>query len=145
MKQLKLTLVAFLSMLFLTASAQSKKELALNKALENFRIGLIDANESLLLSVTSPKLTYGHSAGLVEDQKTFVTNIVNGKSDFVSIDIVDQSIDMDQNIAYVRHTFNAVTSTDPKVAPIKLKILLVWEFQDNSWKLRARQAVKILI
>jgi len=145
MKQLRCTLVALLSMVVLTLSAQSKKEAALTNALENLRIGLIDANESLLNSVTSPKLTYGHSAGLVEDQKTFVTNIVNGKSDFVSIDIVDQTIDIEQNIAYVRHTFNAVTSTDPKVAPIKLKILLVWEYKQNVWKLRARQAVKIVI
>lgn len=145
MKQLRCTLVALLSMVVLTLSAQSKKEAALTTALENLRIGLIDANESLLNSVTSPKLTYGHSAGLVEDQKTFVTNIVNGKSDFVSIDIVDQTIDIDQNIAFVRHTFNAVTSMDPKVAPIKLKILLVWEYKENVWKLRARQAVKIVI
>jgi len=145
MKQLKFTLVAFLSMLLLTANAQTKKEAALTTALENLRIGLIDANESLLNSVTSSKLTYGHSAGVVEDQKTFVTNIVNGKSDFVSIDIVDQTIDIDQNMAFVRHTFNAVTSTDPKVAPIKLKILLVWEYKENVWKLRARQAVKIVI
>jgi len=145
MKQIRCTLVALLSMVVLTLSAQSKKEAALTTALENLRIGLIDANESLLNSVTSPKLTYGHSAGLVEDQKTFVTNIVNGKSDFVSIDIVDQSIDIDQNMAFVRHTFNAVTSMDPKVAPIKLKILLVWEYKQNVWKLRARQAVKIVI
>ena len=145
MKQLKLTLVALLSMVLLTVSAQSKKEAALTTALENLRIGLIDANESLLNSVTSPKLTYGHSAGVVEDQKTFVANIVNGKSDFVSIDIVDQTIDIDQNMAFVRHTFNAVTSTDPKVAPIKLKILQVWEYKQNAWKLRARQAVKIVI
>ena len=59
MKQLKFTLVAFLSMLLLTANAQTKKEAALTTALENLRIGLIDANESLLNSVTSSKLTYG--------------------------------------------------------------------------------------
>ena len=144
MKYLKLTISAFLILLVLNSSAQSKKELALSTALENLRVGLIDANESLLYSLTSPHLTYGHSAGVVEDQKTFVANIVNGKSDFVTISISDQTMDIDNNMAYVRHTFDAVTSTDPKVAPIKLKILLVWEYKGGAWKLRARQAVKIL-
>lgn len=144
MKYLKLSIVAIFSLLVLSVSAQSKKEIALNTALENLRVGLIDANEGMLYSVTSGNLTYGHSAGAVEDQKTFVANIVNGKSDFVSIRISDQTIDLDNDMAYVRHTFDAVTSTDPKVAPIKLKILLVWEYKGGAWKLRARQAVKIL-
>ena len=144
MKYLKFTISAFLILLVLNSNAQSKKELALTTALENLRVGLIDANESLLYSLSSPSLSYGHSAGAVEDQKTFVTNIVNGKSDFVTISISDQTMDIDNNVAYVRHTFDAVTSTDPQVAPIKLKILLVWEYKEGAWKLRARQAVKIL-
>lgn len=52
--------------------------------------------------------------------------MVNGKSDFVTINIADQTVEVEGNIGYVRHTFNAVTSTDPKIAPIKLKIFYVW-------------------
>ena len=143
MKYIKLTLVLILSVYFLSLQAQSKKQLT--QSLEQLRLTLIDPIETILYSLTSPKLTYGHSAGVVEDQKTFVLNIMSGKSDFVTIHIEDQSIDMDDNTAYVRHTFNAVTSTDPKVAPIKLKILYVWVYASGTWKLRARQAVKILM
>lgn len=145
MKCIKLTLVLILSVSFLSLQAQSKKEQQLTQSLEQLRLTLIDPIETVLYSLTSPKLTYGHSAGVVEDQKTFVLNIMSGKSDFVTIHIEDQSIDMDDNTAYVRHTFNAVTSTDPKVAPIKLKILYVWVYASGTWKLRARQAVKILM
>ena len=113
--------------------------------MEQFRLTLIDPNESTFYALTSPKLSYGHSAGAVEDQKTFIANMVNGKSDFVTINIADQTVEVEGNIGYVRHTFNAVTSTDPKIAPIKLKIFYVWVFEGGAWKLRARQAVKILI
>lgn len=127
------------------AQAQSKKELKLSETLEQFRLALIDPVETTLYNLTSPKLSYGHSGGGVEDQKTFIANMVNGKSDFVTINVADQTVDVDGNTAYVRHTFNAVTSTDPKIAPIKLKILYVWVYEAGNWKLRARQAVKILI
>ncbi|MGI9139358.1 MAG: nuclear transport factor 2 family protein [Sediminibacterium sp.] len=145
MRSIKFTFVILSSILVLAVQAQSKKEEKLNATLEQFRLTLIDPNEAILNNLTSTKLSYGHSGGAVEDQKTFVANMVNGKSDFVTINIADQTVDIDGNTAYVRHTFNAVTSTDPKIAPIKLKILYVWVYEGGSWKLRARQAVKILI
>lgn len=145
MKLIKSVFVIMLTTLVFGVQAQSKKELKLTEAMEQLRLALIDPNEATLYNLTSAKLSYGHSAGAVEDQKTFVANIVNGKSDFVTIQIADQTIDIDGNTAYVRHTFNAVTSTDPKIAPIKLKILYVWVYHAGQWKLRARQAVKILI
>jgi hypothetical protein len=40
---------------------------------------------------------------------------------------------------------NIFAQKDPKIAPIKLKIFYVWVFEAGAWKLRARQAVKILI
>lgn len=145
MKFIKFTFALLLTFLVLGTQAQSKKEEKLNATLEQFRLALIDPNEAVLYNLTSPKLSYGHSAGAVEDQKTFIANIVSGKSDFITIQIADQTVDIEGNTAYVRHTFNAVTSTDPKIAPIKLKILYVWVYEAGSWKLRARQAVKILV
>ena len=145
MKFIKFTFAILLSLVVFGAQAQEKKEQKLNETLEQFRLTLIDPNESTFYALTSPKLSYGHSAGAVEDQKTFIANMVNGKSDFVTINIADQTVEVEGNIGYVRHTFNAVTSTDPKIAPIKLKIVYVWVFEAGAWKLRARQAVKILI
>jgi hypothetical protein len=145
MKFIKFTFAILLTLVVITAQAQEKKEQKLIETLEQFRLTLIDPNESTFYALTSPKLSYGHSAGAVEDQKTFIANMVNGKSDFVTINIADQTVEVEGNIGYVRHTFNAVTSTDPKIAPIKLKIFYVWVFEAGAWKLRARQAVKILI
>ena len=141
----KWIIILVLSLIGTFAQAQEKKEQKLNETLEQFRLTLIDPNESTFYALTSPKLSYGHSAGAVEDQKTFIANMVNGKSDFVTINIADQTVEVEGNIGYVRHTFNAVTSTDPKIAPIKLKIFYVWVFEAGAWKLRARQSVKILI
>lgn len=144
MNIIKLALSFMLVFFTLTIQAQSKKEQQLTRVLETFRHNLIDPNETALLSITSPKLSYGHSAGLVENQTVFIANLMSGKSDFVSIDIQDQSLDIDNNNAYVRHTFNAVAIADAKTETIKLKILSVWVYEKGAWKLRARQAVKIL-
>ena len=133
MKFIKFTFAILLSLVVFGAQAQEKKEQKLNETLEQFRLTLIDPNESTFYALTSPKLSYGHSAGAVEDQKTFIANMVNGKSDFVTINIADQTVEVEGNIGYVRHTFNAVTSTDPKIAPINLKIFDVWIFEAGAW------------
>jgi len=83
MKFIKFTFAILLTFVVFGVQAQEKKEQKLVETMEKLRLTLIDPNESTLYTLTSPKLSYGHSAGAVEDQKTFIDNMVNGKSDFV--------------------------------------------------------------
>ncbi len=104
---------------------------------------MIDADKAELDHLTSDNLSYGHSSGRVEDKHTFVENIVNGKSDFVTIDLAEQTVTISGNVAVVRHIFSATTNDSGNAGSVKLKVLLVWQQEKGHWKLLARQAVKI--
>ena len=122
--------------------AQSKDEQAVSQAVEKLKKAMVDADKNTLLSIASEKLTYGHSTGAVEDKKLFVENIMNNKSDFVSINLTDQTISISNDVALVRHKLDAVTNNDGKPGEAHLFVLLVWQKTGGQWKLLARQAVK---
>lgn len=125
-----------------TAMAQNKEEAAVGAAIENMRKAMIDGDKTGLQNITADQLSYGHSSGKVEDKKTFVDNIVTGKSDFVTIDLTGQTIVVVGDAAIVRHVLSATTNDSGKPGTVKLNILLIWQKQKGQWKLLARQAVK---
>ena len=125
------------------AHPQTKKEKAVAEAVESLRKAMIDADRNALENLSSEFLSYGHSGGAVDDKKTFVEKIISGQSDFVTIDLTEQTISVSDNTAIVRHTFNASTNDGGKPGSVKLKVLLIWQKQKGNWKLLARQAVRI--
>ena len=125
------------------AMAQSKEEAAVTAAVENLKKAMIDGDKAGLQNITADQLSYGHSSGKVEDKATFVDNIVSGKSDFVTIDLTNQTIAIAGDAAIVRHTLAATTNDGGNPGNVKLNILLVWQKQKGQWKLLARQAVKV--
>jgi ketosteroid isomerase-like protein len=72
-----------------------------------------------------------------------VEKIVSGKSDFVSIDLAEQTISISGKVALVRHILHAKTNDGGKPGEVHLRILLVWQKKGGQWKLLARQAVKM--
>jgi ketosteroid isomerase-like protein len=125
------------------AMAQSKEEAAVTAAVENLKKAMIDGDKTGLQNITADQLSYGHSSGKVEDKATFVDNIVSGKSDFVTIDLTNQTITISGDAAIVRHTLTATTNDGGNPGNVKLNILLIWQKQKGQWKLLARQAVKV--
>jgi ketosteroid isomerase-like protein len=123
--------------------AQSKEDAAVNAAVENLKKAMIDGDKAELEKITSDKLSYGHSSGKIEDKPTFVDNIVTGKSDFVTIELTNQTVSVSGDAAIVRHTLSATTNDNGNPGSVKLNILLVWQKQKGQWKLLARQAVKV--
>jgi len=122
--------------------AQTKAEVAVDSALEQLRKAMVDGDSAMLMSLTLPALSYGHSGGHVDDQAEFVQKIVSGKSDFVAIDISDQHLTLSRDVAVVRHKFHATTNDSGTPGTVDLSVLLIWQKQKKSWKLLARQAVK---
>ena len=126
-----------------TTMAQSKDESAVAMAVEQLKKAMIDADKVALQKLTAEQLSYGHSSGKVEDKPTFIENIVSGKSDFVTIDLTNQTIAVSGDAAIVRHTLSASTNDSGNPGSVKLNILLIWQKQKGEWKLLARQAVKV--
>ena len=106
---------------------------------------MVRADKTALEDIAADSLSYGHSNGNVETKEAFVENIVSGRSDFTTIDISEQTISITQNTAVVRHLFNATTNDGGKPGTVKIKVLLVWQKENERWKLLARQAVKTAV
>jgi ketosteroid isomerase-like protein len=124
-------------------NAQSKSEVAVAAAVEQLKQAMISGDSAALNTIASDKLSYGHSGGHVEGKQEFVQKIASGKSDFVSIELKDQTISVNRNVAIVRHVLNANTNDSGKPGEVHLRIMLVFQKEGKQWKLLGRQAVKM--
>ncbi len=125
------------------AAAQTSSEKEVAAAVESLRKALIDPTKSNLDNIVLDELTYGHSNGVIQDKAAFEEALLTGKSDFVTIDLTDQTIKVVGNTAWVRHTLTATNNDGGKPGQAHLYVLLVWMKQKGQWKLLARQAVKV--
>jgi ketosteroid isomerase-like protein len=125
------------------AIAQTKDETAVTQAVESLRKAMIDPDKPTLDKLAADELSYGHSNGVIQDKAEFMEVLISGKSDFVSIELSEQTVKVVGNTAIVRHHFSAATNDGGKPGAVKLSILLVWQKQKGQWRLLARQAVKI--
>lgn len=122
---------------------QHKQETAVASATEQLRKAMVDADKTVLENLTAEKLSYGHSGGHIDDKKEFVEKIVSSKSDFITIDLTEQTISVSGKTAIVRHILTAKTNDGGKPGEVHLRVLLIWQKQGGKWVLLARQAVKI--
>jgi Domain of unknown function (DUF4440) len=121
----------------------NKEERAVAAAVETLRKAMIDPDKTTLENLTMDELSYGHSGGQIQSKPEFVEALTSGKSDFVTIDLSEQTIKVVGHTAIVRHHLSATTNDGGKPGSVKLSILLIWVKQKGEWKLLARQAVKI--
>ena len=141
-KKIILVLVVLISTICI--HAQSKDETAVGSAVETLRKAMIDGDRAALESIAADQLSYGHSGGHIDDKKEFVEKIASGKSDFVTIELLDQTVSVSGKTAIVRHKLNATTNYGGRAAEVHLLVLLVWQKQHGKWVLLARQAVKVV-
>jgi hypothetical protein len=111
--------------------------------LEAFRNAALKADRGQLEALTAEQLSYGHSAGRVENKARFIDGATSGQSRWKFITLTDQTTHIVGDTAIVRHTFTGESERDGKTNPVKLGVLTVWHKQDRSWKLLARQAVRL--
>ena len=134
-------MAGFMLLLCNTGFTQSKLQ-KLENAIAQLRLALIDADSVKLMQLTSPQLSYGHSSGKIDNQQDFVSKIVSGKSDFITMELQNQTITIAGKTAVVRHKLDATINDNGKPGEVHLLVLLIWQKQHGDWKLLARQAVK---
>lgn len=142
MKASLLTL-ALLTAISFSGMAQSSSSIDLVKAVQELTQAMIDANESQLKKLTAKELSYGHSSGNLEDQAAFISSLVSGKSDFVTIDLKKQKYEVTDNVGIVRHTLVADTNDNGQPGHVEIGVMMVWTKKNDNWKLLARQAYKL--
>lgn len=140
-------IIYFMLLAVITTSAvyaQSVKEKQVATAVESLRKAMVDADSISLDRLTTNDLSYGHSGGQIQDKATFLHSITSGQSDFVTIDLTNQTIQIHGNTAIVRHILTANTNDNNKPGTVKLGVLTVWVKDHHHWILLARQAVRPL-
>lgn len=123
--------------------AQTKDEKQVATAVETLTKAMIDGNKTALENIASDALSYGHSSGKIQSKAEFVEAIASGQSDFVTINLTDQTIAVKDQTAIVRHKFSAQTNDGGKPGNVNLGIMLVWAKENGNWKLLGRQAFKL--
>ncbi len=111
-------------------------------AAEKLRLAMIDPSRPALEALVADGLSYGHSGGRIDTKARFIADLMDGKSDFVGIAIADQTAELSQDVAVIRHTLTGQTNDGGKPGNVTIKVLQVWQLQDGQWKLLARQAVR---
>ena len=139
-----LVIVLFTLTVFIRVQGQSKAESQVASATTALTKAMVDGDRATLEKLAADQLGYGHSGGHIDDKKEFVEKIASGNSDFLSIDLTEQTITISGKTAIVRHILTDKTHDKGKApADVHLRVILVWQKQGGQWKLLARQAVKI--
>ena len=114
---------------------------AINKLVK----GMIDADENILQSITAEELVYGHSGGKVQNKSEFIAEILSGEPlVYLTIDLLDQTIQLAGDAAVVRHIFTSQTRlTNGSPGSLRVGNTLVWKLQNGELKLLVRQAYRL--
>ncbi|NDL61847.1 nuclear transport factor 2 family protein [Acerihabitans arboris] len=125
-----------------TCFAQSADTTSVTKAVESMRQAMVSAKKADLEKVGAPTLSYGHSSGKIQNNAEFVDAIVTGQSKFLTLDLKNQTVQVDGDVAIVRHILQAKTADAGKQpGEVKIGVMQVWQKNaSGAWKLLARQA-----
>jgi hypothetical protein len=138
-----LYLFSLLLILSVTVKAQSADEKAVAAKCLLLSKGLITRDSKLLKSLTSSKLSYGHSNGNVEDQAAFIKAVVDKTTIYQAINIPKQEISVVNTIAIVRQVQELKLLKDTVKSDLKIGNLLIWQKTSGAWKLLVKQGFKL--
>ena len=122
-------------------STQTGKETAVSAAVEALRKAMVAGDKAALEKLAMDELSYGHSSGRLENKAEFIATLTSGNAGFSAIELGDQTVNVVDKIALVRHVFNGTRRKEGD--KMKLAILTVWLQQPDQWKLLARQAARL--
>lgn len=125
------------------AFAQSADEAAVARADAALAKAITTVDKAQLENVTWPELSYGHSAGRIENKAQFVEALVSKKSVITSIDSSKVTTSVVGDIAIVRSHMSLMVASTGTPTRTELEAVMVWQKRNGEWKLLVRQAYKI--
>jgi ketosteroid isomerase-like protein len=126
-----------------SVGAQGGDEAAVTQSVETLRKALLEPDKAKLAQVTSDQVSYGHSDGRVETKEQFINGVMTRKQVVKSLAFPDLKLSVVGNAAIVRHIYLAESELDGKATTTKIGALQVWQKQDGTWKLLARQGFRL--
>ena len=112
---------------------------------EKLTNAMIAVDENTLKSILADELVYGHSGSKVQNKAEFIAEILSREPiSYVSIELLDQTIQMAGDAAVVRHIFTAETiNADGSPGNLRVGNVFVWQMKNGEWKLLMRQAYRL--
>ena len=135
---------ALAGLALMTAEAEAQEQVAVARAVDALTKAMLDVDREKLLALTAEQLSYGHSAGRIENRQQFVDNLLARNAAFRRIELSEQTIGMAGNNAIVRHLFVGETvNPQGQVSPVRIGVMQVWTKPGQDWLLLARQAYRL--
>lgn len=125
------------------AFAATTDEVAVEKAIATLSEAIVAPDKAALEKITWPELSYGHSAGRVENQEQFIDALVSRQSVIASIENPKLSSSIVGDIAISRGTMTFVVAGAGAPSKVEVTLLLIWQKRGGEWRLLARQAYKV--
>jgi ketosteroid isomerase-like protein len=126
-----------------SVGAQGGDEAAVTQSVETLRKALLEPDKAKLAQVTSDQVSYGHSDGRVQTKEQFINGVMTRKQVVKSLAFPDLKLSVVGNAAIVRHIYLAESERDGKATTTRIGALQVWQKQDGTWKLLARQGFRL--
>ena len=126
-----------------SAAADAGDEAAVTQSVETLRKALLEADRGKLEQVTSAQISYGHSDGRVETKEQFIHGVMTRKQVVKSLDFPELKVAVVGNAAIARHIYLAESELCGKATTTRIGALQVWQKQDGSWRLLARQGFRL--
>lgn len=142
MTTLKLTLGFLCLFSGFVAAAPAADEQDVAKAVDKMTQAMLHKDIAVLGALTSDNVTYGHSSGKVQNKEEFIADIETGRSGFNTLEMKNQKIILNGDVALVRNHFSAEAVNSGKVVPTEIENFQIWQKQKGQWLLIGRQAFK---
>jgi len=126
-----------------TNADASTDEAAVTENVEVLRRAILEADKARLDQVASPQISYGHSDGRVETKEQFINGVMTRKQTVKSLAFPELKVAVVGDAAIARHIYLAESELDGKQTTTKIGALQVWQKQNGSWKLLARQGFRL--
>lgn len=123
--------------------AQQPDEEMIARAIERFRVAMVQPDSAVLAGLVSDDLEYVHSSGTVRNKQGFIDEFMKRQTDITKATISNQTIKVSGNNAIVRHRLVADSKKVGYPPVIDIIIMMVWRKENGTWKMLARQAAKI--
>lgn len=128
---------------FSVARAQQPDKGALYHAIEDFDKALETRDSLALKHLLSNDVSYGHSNGWVETKAELIRNLYNGTLNYTKIKASKPEVKISGNSAWMRNVADIDAVMGGNAMSFKLKVLQVWNWENEHWVLFARQSVSI--
>jgi hypothetical protein len=114
-------------------------------AVGQFIQAMLTADESILQSILSDDLVFGHSGGKVQNKSEFIAEILSKDPfTYLHIETLDQTIQLAGDAAIVRHIFTAETkNVNDEQGSLRVGNMMVWKVDNGNLRLLARQAYRL--